>query len=353
MTLEPAGETNEMAMPDQDETPVGGRLWGPPGKHYGGALLFDPERGETVLEPEAPGAGYWVGAPSILWDADRNSYLLTYRRRRPRGVDPDRGYVAHVAKSRDGKRFETIWTVEKSVFGTTSMEKFCLAREPGGPYRLYACYVDPADNRWRIDVLEADRPEEFDPATARAALTAASTGTEGVKDPWVFSLGGLWHMLASFAAPRPVDELTRRRMHATADVYNTGVLVAPTGLATSEDGVSWEWRGEVFGVGPAGAWDAYQARLGCLMYRSPIWLGYYDGSASVRENYEERCGLAYSFDLRRWERATPMGPALVSPHGSGSLRYVDVIPRQGSLHFYYEYARPDGSHELRRNVVSS
>jgi len=344
-----------MAVSDRTPAPSPEHLapaWGPPGKHFGSVPAFDPEQGQTVLEPEAPGPGYWVGAPSVLWDADRNSYLLTYRRRRPRGVDPDRGYVAHVAESQDGQRFEDVWTVEKSAFGTTSMEKFSLAREPGGPYRLYVCYVDPADSRWRIDVLEADRPEAFDPGLARPALTAASTGTEGVKDPWVFKLGGLWHMLVSFAAARPVDAATRRQMHATADVFNTGVLVAPTGLAVSEDGVNWGWYGEVFGVGDEGAWDAYQSRIGSLLYRAPLWLGYYDGSASVEGNYEERCGLAYSFDLRNWERVTLSGPALVSPHGSGCLRYVDVVPRQGQLHFYYEYARPDGSHELRRSVVS-
>lgn len=340
-----------MAMPDPREAAGSGREWGPEGKHFGRVPLFDPEQGETILEPEGTGPGYWVGAPSILWDADRESYLLTYRRRRPRQIQPDRGYVAHIAESKDGRHFKDIWTVEKNAFGTTSMERFSLAREPGGPYRLYTCYVDPADNRWRIDVLEADRPEEFDPAEARPALTAETTGTEGVKDPWVFEIAGLWHMLVSYAAPRPVDEATREQMHATADVYNTGVLVAPTGLATSEDGINWRWDGELLPVGEAGAWDGYQARMGCLLYRPPVWVGYYDGSANVQGNYEERCGVAYSLDLHHWETVTLSGPVLVAPNGSGSLRYVDAVPRGGSVLFYYEYARPDGSHELRMSEV--
>ena len=323
----------------------------PPGMAVSGVPLFDPSQGQTVLVPESSGAGYWVGAPSIIWDPSRQSFLLTYRRRRPREIKPDRGYVAHVAESQDGLHFHDIATIQKSDFDTTSMEKFSLAFESGGPYRLYVSYVDPADNRWRIDVLEASRPEDLGQAHPRPVLTAATTGTEGVKDPWVFRLGGLWQMLVSYAAPRQVDVATRARMHQTADVYNTGVLVAPSGLALSDDGLNWRWEGEIFGVGAEGAWDSYQTRLGCLVYRAPLWIGYYDGSRSVEENYEERCGIAYSFDLRHWQRVTFAGPALVSPHATGSLRYLTAVSHHGALHFYYEYVRADGAHELRRNVV--
>lgn len=45
------------------------------------------------------------------------------------------------------------------------------------------------------------------------------------------------------------------------------------------------------------------------------------------------------------------GPILVSPHGSGSLRYMDAVPFEDRILYYYEYARPDGSHELRVNTA--
>ena len=323
-----------------------------PGDHiFPGLPLFDPSRGETVFEPEAPGAGYWVGAPGLVRDAERNRYLLVYRRRRPRGVEPDRGYTVRIAESADGLRFRDIWSVGKAAFGTTSMERCSLVRVPDGPWRLYVSYVDPTDNRWRIDVVEGETPESLDVGTARVALTASQAGTEGVKDPWVFRLGNLWHMLVSYAAPRPLVDAERQEMHATADGYNTGLLVAPTGLATSEDGLTWRWEREILAVSEPGAWDGYQSRLNCLFYRAPAWIGLYDGSASAAGNYEERTGIAYSFDLRHWHKATLSGPALVSPHASGSLRYVDVVALPDRLWFYYEYARSDGAHELRRSEV--
>jgi hypothetical protein len=73
----------------------------------------------------------------------------------------------------------------------------------------------------------------------------------------------------------------------------------------------------------------------------------------VADDTEEHCGLAVSLDLRPWERVTVDRPALVSPHASGSLRYVEPVNIQGSLFVYYEYARPDGSHELRRNRLAT
>lgn len=56
-----------------------------------------------------------------------------------------------------------------------------------------------------------------------------------------------------------------------------------------------------------------------------------------------------SADLRRWERLSVDGPWLVSPHASGSVRYVDALPLEGECRLYYEVARADGSRELRPN----
>ena len=35
------------------------------------------------------------------------------------------------------------------------------------------------------------------------------------------------------------------------------------------------------------------------------------------------------------------------PYGSGSLRYIDVVPFENELFYYYEMVRADGSHELK------
>ena len=77
------------------------------------------------------------------------------------------------------------------------------------------------------------------------------------------------------------------------------------------------------------------------------YLAFYDGSASHLENYEEKCALAVSADLRRWETRSPDGPAFTSPHASASLMYLDAKFANGVWHLFYEFARPDVSHDLR------
>lgn len=326
------------------------------------SLVLGPEDGEVILQPEHDGSGYWVGAPSVLHDGEAGCWWLTYRRRRPRGVNPDglgeRGYLARVARSSDGLNFEDVWEVRQAEWSTPSMERFCLARD-SEVYRLYVSYVDPADNRWRIDYLEASHPSRFDSAALHPVLTADTVPDpererlEGVKDPWVFQVEDTWHMLISYAGSAPGPERDRGRMHQTADVYNTGLITAPTGLATSVDGRHWDWQGRILDTGLRGAWDGYQSRLTAVVPIAGVWLGFYDGSGSHEQNYEEQCGLAISTDLRHWSKLTPERPAVVSSGGSGSVRYVDATWREGAVHCYYEYARPDGAHALRRLVVQA
>jgi hypothetical protein len=301
---------------------------------------FDPMAGDLVLAPERNEDGYWVGCPGVLHDGEH--VWLTYRQRRPRGAEMERGWRCAVAKSRDGLHFEDLWDVRKDALNTPSMERFCLLPKPGGGYRLYISYVDPADNRWRIDAAEAAEPDRFDIGTATAVLTAASTGTEGVKDPYVVQTGPVFHLFASYAAAR--CDLSPEA-HASADIYNVGATTHPTGYATSLDGLDFCWHGTALEVGTG--WDRYQARLNSIVPIGGGYIGFYDGSAGSHENYEERCGIAISGDPFSWRSLSVAKPWVVSPHGSGSVRYVDAVVVNDEWWIYYEMTRPDGAHELR------
>ncbi len=319
--------------------------------HYP-VTLFDPETAHVVREPVEAGNGHWVGAPCVLYLPDEAAFYLYYRRRRPRGQEPDRGFACYVARSEDGKRFEDIWSAPKHAFGdSSSIEKSSLVRDVDGRFLLFVSFVDSADNRWRIDMLEADSPAQFAPASRRPVFTAADIHAEGVKDPYVINVGGLWQMIASYApSPLVVDSSARAAMHATADVYNTGIAKSSTGLAVSGDGRRWEWQGDVFAPREQG-WDRYCSRISSLVRVGQQWLALYDGSADVSQNYEEQCGLAWSADVRRFTRLSLNGPVVQSRGGSRSVRYVDVVPVGDELYFYYECARADGAHDLRLSVM--
>ncbi|MFE4513551.1 hypothetical protein ACFRMQ_05020 [Kitasatospora sp. NPDC056783] len=303
-----------------------------------------------VRAPERPEPGYWAGCPGVRYEPDLDRFLLTYRERRPRGTadGPDRGWRCAVAESTDGIAFDDLWSVRRDELGSPSMERLALLPREDG-YLLHLSYVDPADNRWRVDALRADSPGSFDLAARTPVLTAAGTGTEGVKDPYLLDTGNGVHLFTTVSRARPFTPEERSRAHADADIHTTGLTVQPTALAVSPDGLRVTAppgrAAEALDVGPAGAWDGYESRITAVLPDGRGgWLALYDGSADASGNYEERCGLAASADLRDWRRLTPDGPWL-------DVRYADLVSARGRWYLYYEQSRPDGAHELRVAVL--
>jgi hypothetical protein len=302
--------------------------------------LRDPR---VVREPVSGGAGYWVGAPGVFYARDESAFYLTYRIRRPRGVEPDRGGEARIARSVDLIQFDDVWGVTKDVYGSASIERSAICKDANGTWRYFTSFVDPADGRWCVSVVTGPDVRRLDATRARRLFTAAPLGLEGVKDPWLFEDQGVHYMVLSVATPTPQ---TAAGSHATLDIFNTGDCVSATGLARSRDLESWEWLGVVFAPEASG-WDTYCRRINSIVRHNGTYLGFYDGSASHLENYEEKTGLAVSTDLRSWTSLTSEGPAMTSPSASGSLRYLDLVASTDRLWTFYEWARDDGAHDLR------
>jgi hypothetical protein len=326
------------------------------GKRFGVVPLFDPAAGMMVRAPLGDGPGWWAGAPGATFDALTDTFYLVYRQRQPRELG--RGIECRIAASENGIAFKDIWALPKSSLNALSLERCSLCRGLDGVWRLYLCYVSVEDRRWRIGLLEADEPDAFDLERLTPLLTADDIGADGVKDPSVFIIGRMTYLIASYATHEAdLDPEQSRVRHATGDIFNTGLTRSRTGAAISGDGRRFQWIGDISPMTQAGdpdkpAWDSYCRRIGSVL---PLdrggFLAFYDGGASVAENYEERTGLAITFDLREFYSLSPDGPALVSPYSTGCLRYVDALPVGRELFYYYEMARPDGSHELRVSVV--
>lgn len=296
--------------------------------------VFDPERGRPIAAPPCAGPGCWAGAPGAYIDG-RDTYLV-YRMRRPQ---PGRGYELRIAASHDGLRYETVWSASKERFGAESIERCALTRV-GESWRLYASFVRHNDRRWRIGLVEGSAVDALDPAKMTVVLDPVDVGVAAVKDPWLRRVRGRWLMFVSYGAlPATPDP----GLHATGDALSTGRTLSASGVATSVDGRLWTWEGPTLWPSDSG-WDAFTSRLSTAVREGDSWLGLYDGSASVGENYEERCGLARSRDLRQWERISVDGPAIGTASGPGGVRYVEIT-EAGDV--FYEYTRPDGAHELR------
>lgn len=120
-----------------------------------------------------------------------------------------------------------------------------------------------------------------------------------------------------------------------------------TALATSADGLTWQWHGTVLAP-TADSWDQRGTRVTAVLSESPLVV-LHDGRARAEDNWHETTGVARSTDGRTL--VAEEGPVLRSPHGDGALRYVAAVPLpEGGTRFYFEAARPDGAPDLMTSV---
>jgi hypothetical protein len=278
-----------------------------------------------VVEPPGSGPGNWAGGPSAALGPDGAIYLA-YRLRRPVG----RGYANVVARSEDGERFEILATLDRDAFDCESLERPALVSLPGGGWRIYVSCATTGSKHWRIDVIDADSPADFDPAKRRTILPGDST--EALKDPVVIRTVDAWHM---WVCAHPLE------VAGAEDRMSTR-------YATSENGIDWELHGVA--IAPTeGAWDGRGARVASVIMTGDGVLAYYDGRASAAENAEEHTGLAAGPP----QHLRPCGDAPIpgSPFGTGSLRYISMVAVDGGYRLYFETSRRDGAHDLRTEYV--
>jgi hypothetical protein len=290
---------------------------------YGDGVTGFPLPGAAAPAVAAPapgaGPGRWAGAPSSALDDD-GGIVVAYRVR-----DVEQGMAAIViARSPDGEHLTPVARLDRTRFAARSVERPALLRTEAGHWRVYVCCSTPGSKHWWIDALQAAEPAGLGDAEARRVFP----GDEhtGVKDPVVRRAGDRWE---AWICCHPLDEPGEEDRMTTA-------------YATSLDGLSWRWHGTVLS-GRRGKWDARGARVTAVL---PGIGAAYDGRATKEENFMERTGLAGftgSADHLAADGDVPVSTA----------RYVDVLPMaDGGYRLYYEAPLPDGSHELRTELIA-
>jgi hypothetical protein len=117
-----------------------------------------------VVEPARPEPGYWAGAPTAL--VDGADTWLAYRERDPHR----RGSGVVLARSHAGAAFDPVVVLDQERFGAESLERPALTRTGDGRWRLYVSCATPGSKHWRIELLEANAPDELGRSDGRTVL---------------------------------------------------------------------------------------------------------------------------------------------------------------------------------------
>lgn len=303
---------------------------------------FDPEKGITVFKSDKEGYGHWIGGHDVVYDPETNKYYLYCRIRTPLGTG--RGFKCIIAESNDGEIYNIIWEAKKEQLNANSIEVGCLIKDPSsGLWRLYISYETKKDV-WRVDIIEADHPKNFDIWHHRTVMQPSDYGVEFIKDPKLYVIGGLYHAFVNVNAKERWIEGEGGIRHPLGD--------DATALMTSPDGKYFRNLQYIFepSRGAPGEWGLYKARINSIIYLPPVYIGFIDMGSTLYDTYEEWCGVAISHDLEKWKRVTTDKPWIKSKYGS--IRYVEAILVGEEIWYYYEYTCEDGSHELRVSKVS-
>ena len=289
----------------------------------------------VVLEPDEDSPEWWAGAPSVMRDDDGTFYMATRMREgdSPRGK---RGYENRILRSDDGKTFEPIAHIRRDDVGIPGFERPSLVKDPvSGKFRLYTC--SGLEQGWSIMKFEdADSPDAFDPKAWKVVLEPKKTDNSefaslvGFKDPSIFWLDGLWHMvLIGF-------DFVERAFHLV-----------------SEDGEDWRFVPER-PVMDTGGWHTFYTRPACVLPLEVGFLLVYEGSNSgwVDPVYNIATGLAYTPDLKTYVDLTPDEPILKSttPGLYHTWRYSHWMRVEDQIYVYFEAARPNKTNEIRLGI---
>ena len=284
--------------------------------------MAPPDPATAVIVKSAAGSGgqSWVGSPSAVRVGDE--IIMAYRLRDA----ARRGYAVEVARSADGVHFETLVSISKEQMGCESLERPALVLTADGTWRLYLSCATAGTKHWRVELIEAAAPEEFDPAS-RVVLPGDSR--LAVKDPVVVEQAGHWHLWASVHPLDDPDQTDRMR----------------TDYATSADGVTWTWQGTALAPRP-GEWDARGVRITAVRFTGDGVTAFYDGRATAQQNCEERTGVAEGSEPGALA-ALGTGCVAEAGHAGHGLRYLTVVDLgDGRERLYYELTNARGSHDL-------
>ncbi|MDP8243225.1 MAG: hypothetical protein P9L94_04025 [Candidatus Hinthialibacter antarcticus] len=292
---------------------------------------------DVILRPDKLEPEWWAGAPSVVRGEDGVFWLACRMRSAefPRGL---RGYEIRILRSDDGVHFEKALSILAEDLPMKGFERPALLRDPHTKkWKLYACGPWQGGPWSIIKFDDAERPDQFDPSTARVVISPIKKEYERdvipveYKDPVIAYADGAYHAyLIGY-------------MRRNERIYHF----------SSGDGETWAPVGDPHqSVMQLIGWHDFFVRPSSLLPIGAGWLFVYEGSSVnwFDPVYNVQTGLAFTFDLHRMIDLTPDAPLLKSSTPNqhfSTFRYSHWLEVGDELWVYAEVAAEDETHEIR------
>jgi hypothetical protein len=297
---------------------------------------FNPKDGQTILEPEGKGAGYWIGAPHIYFDKGLNKFFLYVRTRNPRPkigkvhpLDVRRGYKCQIFESIDGHNFKPIWEMRKHKINAKSIEGAALIKIKD-KYHMFLSYESHTKiPRWKTFKAIANHPSEFKPEDFQdIKWDVPNISKLSIKDPLIIEDKGKYYLYIDYY------RFYKKPWGSTA-------------VLSSVDGNSFKWRGDIFVIPKKCTWMSHLMRLTSIFKDQNTYYGFFDGTDDKSMVCDEKSGIARGQTPYKLRIFSCEKPSYFSEYGKGSVRYLFGMKHEERLWIYYEYTEEQGEHVLK------
>ena len=344
-----------------------------------GKLLVNQEKAQIIVPALSPEQGFWFGGGNTVEDSAGNLWVCgRYRNSGDSrfGINVgERGAELAIFKiNRNFTSTEKVLSFDKqdlhvnglevlSIEGSKlhftdkGVELFVSTEKKRSYPKGIEEFQKPGTGIWSIEHAVAPNVEALKNAELTTILQTDEPEVLHIKDPVVYDTEAGDTVLAFCTHPFNWSS------------SNSGFIVRPAGASDfSQPDFTFFRRGFT--------WDVAMSRVTSVM-RIPavgdfagesISLFFYDGGECMRNldehahaarrprgySCEELGGLAYiqKDDFSSVERVSRILPTFVSPHGTGSSRYVDVLATEDAFFVTWQQSQKDKSQPLVGHVVS-